>query len=179
MNLLFLFAAAVAVGTSIAAVTRNNVLHAILFLIVSFAAIAVVFSLLGAPFIAALEIITYAGAIMVLFLFAVMLLNLGGSAIERERRWQPVTAWIAPAIAGAVLLAEFVLILRPDRHPEATGAAIAPIEVGRAIFIRYTVGVELVAMLLLAALLGASRLGRRVRTTTINHQGAGHDGTSL
>ena len=77
MNPLFLVAAIAAVGASIAAITRHNVLHAILYLIVSFAAIAMVFYMLGAPFIAALEIITYAGAIMVLFLFAVMLLNLG------------------------------------------------------------------------------------------------------
>jgi NADH-quinone oxidoreductase subunit J len=178
MNLLFLATATVAVGTSIAAITRHNVLHSILYLIVSFAAIAVVFYLLGAPFIAALEIITYAGAIMVLFLFAVMLLNLGGSAIEQERRWQPVLSWAGPAFAGLVLLAEFLFILMHDTTVNAANPVITPAQVGRALFLRYTVGVELVAMLLLSALLGASRLGRRPRTYILK-QGIDHDSHSV
>ncbi len=150
-----------AIGASIAAITRHNVLHAILYLIVSFAAIAIVFYMLGAPFIAALEIITYAGAIMVLFLFAVMLLNLGGSAIERERRWQPMLSWAGGTLAGLVLLVEFLFILLHDAKSGEAGPAITPAQAGSALFLRYPLGVELAAMLLLAALLGASLLGRR------------------
>jgi NADH-quinone oxidoreductase subunit J len=178
MNPLFLVAAIVAVGTSIAAITRYNVLHSILYLIVSFAAIAVVFYLLGAPFIAALEIITYAGAIMVLFLFAVMLLNLGGSAIEQERRWQPILSWVGPVLAVLVLLAEFLFIIMHDTAMNVTNPVITPTQVGRALFLRYTVGVELAAMLLLTALLGASRLGRRPRTY-ISKQGIDRDSHSV
>ena len=65
------------------------------------------------------------------------------------------------ALAGLVLLAEFLFILLHDAKIDAAGSAITPAQAGSALFLRYPLGVELVAMLLLAALLGASRLGRR------------------
>jgi NADH-quinone oxidoreductase subunit J len=178
MNVLFLLAAGAAVVSTFVAITRSNVLHAILYLIVSFASIAVIFYLLGAPFIAALEIITYAGAIMVLFLFAVMLLNLGGGAIDQERRWQPLAAWIGPAIAGLLILGELLHILMRHWPVGKSGTIVPSVEVGRLLFLRYFIGVELAAMLLLAALLGAGRLGHRSRITP-EQRGSGHDADSL
>ena len=77
----------VAVVASLLVVTRSNAVHALLYLIVSLLGAAVVFSTLGAPFAAALEVILYAGAIMVLFVFVLMMLDLRGGAIERERSW--------------------------------------------------------------------------------------------
>jgi NADH-quinone oxidoreductase subunit J len=81
MHAVFYIAAAVAIASTMMAITRLDEVHALLYLIVSLLAIAVVFFVLGAPFVAALDVIIYAGAIMVLFVFVVMLLNLGQAAI--------------------------------------------------------------------------------------------------
>ncbi|HXR80916.1 MAG TPA: NADH-quinone oxidoreductase subunit J, partial [Saprospiraceae bacterium] len=72
----FYIASAIAVAATIMVITRHNLIHALLYLVVSFLAIAVVFYLIGAPFIAALEVIIYAGAIVVLIIFVIMMLNL-------------------------------------------------------------------------------------------------------
>ena len=85
MELAFYIAGAVAVIATILMLTRLNVVHALLYLIVSLLAVAVVFYVLGAPFVAALEVIIYAGAIMVLFVFVVMMLNLGEHGAEMEK----------------------------------------------------------------------------------------------
>ena len=76
---------AVAIVSTALMITRLNAVHALLYLIVSLLAVAVVFYTLGAPFVAALEVIIYAGAIMVLFVFVVMMLNLGDEAARAER----------------------------------------------------------------------------------------------
>src|SRR5271157_3694761 len=86
MELIFYIAGAVAVISTILMLTRLNLVHALLYLIVSLLAVAVDFFVLGAPFAAALEAIVYAGAIMVLFLFVVMMLNVGRDT-ETERQW--------------------------------------------------------------------------------------------
>ncbi|MBM4201610.1 MAG: NADH-quinone oxidoreductase subunit J, partial [Gammaproteobacteria bacterium] len=85
MLLLFYTAAAVAVISTALVITQLNAVHALLYLILSLIASAVVFYLMGAYFAALLEVIVYAGAVMVLFLFVVMLLNLGQRTIEQER----------------------------------------------------------------------------------------------
>ena len=77
--------------------TRLNAVHALLYLVVSLLAVAVVFYAFGAPFVAALEVIIYAGAIMVLFVFVVMMLNFGQSATATERSWLTPAMWIGPA----------------------------------------------------------------------------------
>src|ERR1700690_1111123 len=98
MEILFYIAGAVAVISTVLMLTRLNVVHALLYLIVSFLAIAVVFFLLGAPFVAALEAICYAGAIMVLFVFAGMMFNLGQPSVETERQWLTPGIWIGPVL---------------------------------------------------------------------------------
>src|SRR5258707_231214 len=106
MQALFYVAAAVAIFSTLMTITRLNAVHALLYLIVSLLAVAVVFYVLGAPFIAALEVITYAGAIMVLFVFVVMMLNLGQRAIQMESGWLRPGIWTGPAVLAAVLIAE-------------------------------------------------------------------------
>ena len=80
MLIVFYIAGAVAILATVLMLTRLNAVHALLYLVVSLLAVAVVFYTLGAPFVAALEVIIYAGAIMVLFVFVVMMLNLGEQA---------------------------------------------------------------------------------------------------
>src|SRR5665811_2175051 len=93
MTTLFYIAAAVAVLATVLVITRTNLVHALLYLVVSLFAVAVVFYTLGAPFVAALEVIVYAGAIMMLFLFAVMLLDVRAEAPLRvPRRARPAAS---------------------------------------------------------------------------------------
>jgi NADH-quinone oxidoreductase subunit J len=134
-----------------------------LYFIVSLLAVAVIFYVLGAPMAAALEVIVYAGAIMVLFVFVVMMLNVGSEAARQERSWLAPRAWAGPALLSAVLLAEVVWVLTGAAGPETAGPSLSPAAVGEALFGPYLLGVELASMLLLAGLVGAYHLGRRDR----------------
>ncbi|MBZ5496483.1 MAG: NADH-quinone oxidoreductase subunit J [Acidobacteriia bacterium] len=164
MNIVFYIAAAVAVLATALAVTRLNVVHGLLYLIVSLLAVAVVFFTLGAPFIAALEVIIYAGAIMVLFVFVVMMLNLGPRTIEQEHRWLSAGIWTGPSILAAVLLAELFYVFLSDRAALAPSGQTQPQAVGALLFGPYLLAVELSSILLMAGLVGAYHLGRRDRT---------------
>ena len=86
-DIVFLVAASVATACTLMTITTLNPVHALLYLIVSLLAIALIFFLFGAPFAALLEVIVYAGAILVLFVFVVMMLNLGQATVEQERGW--------------------------------------------------------------------------------------------
>ncbi len=90
------------------AISNRNAIHALLYLIISLLSISVVFYILGAPLIAALEVIVYAGAIMVLFIFVVMMLNMGMEE-ETEKKWLTPRMWILPSVLAAVLLMIFLL----------------------------------------------------------------------
>lgn len=159
----FYLAAALALISTLLAITRLNAIHALLYLVVSFLAVALIFYLLGAPFIAALEVIIYAGAIVVLFVFVVMLLNLGSQALRQERHWLPARIWRGPAILAALLLGEFGYVLvQGESHP-LRAVLVPPKQVGIALYDTYLIGVVLAALLLLAGLVGASHLGRRAR----------------
>src|SRR6185312_5456255 len=97
---------------------------ALLYLIVSLLAVGVIFYLLGAPFAAALEVIIYAGAIMVLFAFVVMMLSLGSRAAARERRWLPPVVWLGPGLLALILAGELgYLLLASHVSPGAAKTA--------------------------------------------------------
>ena len=87
MEATFYLSGAVAVAATLMVITRASAVHALLYLIVSLLAVAIIFFVLGAPFVAALEVIIYAGAVMVLFVFVIMMLNLGKAAAVKEREW--------------------------------------------------------------------------------------------
>jgi NADH-quinone oxidoreductase subunit J len=160
MELAFYIAGAVAVISTVLMLTRLNVVHALLYLIVSLLGVAVVFYVLGAPFVAALEVIVYAGAIMVLFVFVVMMLNLGAHEAETEKQWLTPGIWIGPALLAAILIIEVVYLVRGGTTGLAMGA-VEPKHVGIALFGPYLIGVELASMLLLAGLVGAYHVGAR------------------
>jgi len=156
MTVTFYLSAIVAVTATMMVITRRNAVHALLYLIVSLLAVGLVFFTLGAPFAAALEVITYAGAIMVLFLFVIMLLNPQPSDGKRPFPIQ----WRGPSLLTAVLLAELIYLL--VQGGQAVGeTAVSPQQVGLTLFGPYLLGVELASMLLLAGLVGAYHLGRR------------------
>lgn len=164
MEFAFYIAAIVAVLATLRVITHSHGVHALLYLIVSFLAIALIFFMLGAPFIGALEVIIYAGAIMVLFVFVIMMLNLGPQSIEQERRWLQAELWIGPTVLSLVLLGEliYLLAISGESHPGMM-TPIYPKQVSISLYGPYLIGVELASLLLLPGLIGAYHLGRRLR----------------
>ncbi len=160
MNAVFYISAAVALVSTAMVITRTSAIHALLYFVVSLLALAVVFYVLGAPFVAALEVIIYAGAIIVLFLFVVMLLNLGPPAAAQEAQWLDPWGWIGPSVLALILIGEMVYILLPSGGVPPVATPVAPSQVAFALLTRYLLGVELASILLLAGLVGAYHLGR-------------------
>jgi len=162
VEIAFYLSAAVAVIATLLAVTNTNPVHGLMYLIVSLLAVAMVFFAIGAPFAGILEIIVYAGAIMVLFVFVVMMLNLGRATVEQEKRWLRWQVYAGPGVLCAVLLFELVRALHPlgSGGPQIGYGVIGAREVGIALFGPYLLAVELASMLLLAALVAAFHLGR-------------------
>ncbi|HWK54117.1 MAG TPA: NADH-quinone oxidoreductase subunit J [Hyphomicrobiales bacterium] len=160
MSVLFYLSGFVAIVATLMAITRINVVHALLYFILSLLAMAVIFYTLGAPFAAALEVIVYAGAIMVLFLFVVMMLNMGKATEQQERLWLKPSMWIGPSILAAPLLAELLLVISRSGEQTLTTVVSAK-EVGIALFGPYVLAVELASLLLLAGLVGAYHLARK------------------
>ena len=173
MELAFYFAAAVAVIATLFAITNYNPVHALLYLIVSLLAVAMVFFSVGAPFAGVLEVIIYAGAIMVLFVFVVMMLNVGKATVDQERRGLAPRTWLGPGVLSLALLCELVWVLGGyGVHVTAGGRAVSAggqavgamqigaVQVGVALFGPYVLAVELASMLLLAGLVAAFHLGR-------------------
>ena len=103
--ILFYSTALVTVVATVLMITRHNAVHALLYLIISSLSMAIIFYLLGAPFAAVLEVIIYAGAVMILFVFVVMMLNLGQRSVDQEAAWLPAKGWIVPSILAAILMA--------------------------------------------------------------------------
>jgi len=162
MTVAFYIAAVVAVLATFMVIIATNAIHALLSLVVSLLATAIVFYVLGAPFAAALEAIVYAGAIMVLLVFVVMMLNLGDVAARQERQWLAPKTWIGPAILAAVLLGELIYMLWRDPQVTSASVTVTPRTVGALFFGPYLLVVELASVLLLAGLVGAYHLGRAV-----------------
>ncbi|MBE7426032.1 MAG: NADH-quinone oxidoreductase subunit J [Ideonella sp.] len=161
MDAAFYLAAAVAIVATLLVVVLPSAVHALLYLVVSLLAVAVVFYVLGAPFAAALEVIVYAGAIMVLFIFVMMMLNLGQAAAAQERGWLAPTTWIGPAGLAVLLLAELVYVLAHTASDAGPARVVEARAVGALLFGPYLLGVELASFLLLAGLVGAYHLGWR------------------
>ena len=164
MNTPFYIASVIAVISTFMVITRKNAVHALLYLVVSLLSVALIFFLLGAPFVAALEIIIYAGAIMVLFVFVIMMLNLGPQSTEMERRWLTPEIWVGPTILTALLAAELLYVLGRVQVRPSDLNVITPKQVGIALLGPYVLGVELASLLLLAGLVGAFHLGRREKS---------------
>lgn len=161
MSTVFYISAAVAALATLMVITRANAIHALLYLIVSLLAVAVVLFVLGGPLVAVLEVIIYAGAIMVLFVFVIMMLNLGPSATRQESLWLAPRTWIGPAVLTAVLAGEMVFIFSGGAAGATSVGEVTPRQLGAALFGPYVLAVEMASMLLLSALVGAYHIGRR------------------
>ncbi len=173
--------AAVAIFASLRVVTLANPVHAILSMIVSLLAISGIFFVLGAPFAGALEIVVYAGAIMVLFVFVIMMLNLGMSNDEREERWLDAGTWAVPT-GLTIIIAVVLYAMIGLNHNDAAmigGTTISAKAVGTALFTKYIMLIEVAALLLLAALVAAYHLGKEsIDDEIISNSSQAHDSSA-
>ena len=162
--LLFLLPALVAVITGILMLINRNAVYAALFLILNFSSVAVLYLVLGAPFIAFSQITVYAGAIMILFLFVIMLLGAEKLPESHNLRWQRP----AVIVLAAVILAEAALVLatkgggQPAIQPPASTLG-SPTDIGMALFNQYTLPFEVTSVILLVAVIGAIVLTHKAK----------------
>ena len=159
MEFAFYICGLIAILATLRVITHTSPVHALLYLIISLLAISGVFFALGAHFAGALEIIVYAGAIMVLFVFVVMMLNLG-SAQDQEKKWLTPMTWGGPALLSLILLGFLAHGILGVTGGELGLTEVSAKEVGIALFGPYVLAVELASILLLAGLVTAYHLGR-------------------
>lgn len=155
--LFYIIAALILVSTAVA-ITRSNIVHAVIYLVLSFFGTAMLFYLLGAPLLAALEIIIYAGAIMILFLFIIMMLKVE----TLEEQLFPFEQWVPAAGLSLVYLVVGGMLVWNDPASKVplNGAVAEPLRFGRYLFERHWLAIELASLLLLIALVGALYIGR-------------------
>lgn len=153
----------VAIVATLVVILSRNPFHAVLYLILSLFGVSMIFYTLGAPFLAALEIIVYAGAIMVLFLFVVQMLSPAGSPATMPDLQRPsIMQLVVPGLLSSLLLVVVVLALL--RAGSMIGAdatnVISARELGIALFTHHYLGVELASLILLIGIVGGIHLGR-------------------
>jgi NADH-quinone oxidoreductase subunit J len=171
---LFYILATVTVAATIGAITERHAVHAIVYLVTSFFALAVIFYLLAAPLVAVFEVIIYAGAIMVLFLFVIMMLDLG----HPERVATPTFrhCWPAVLLGGVLLAATVPLIASRSQVLPKTGS-LGIRDFALTLFRNYGLAVEIISLQLLFALVGALYLGKRRTATATADSSDGDDGS--
>lgn len=162
----FYLLAIVAILASLRVITRTNPVHALLNMIVTLLALSGIFFALGAPFAGALEIIVYAGAIMVLFVFVVMMLNLGTQSTLEEESWLTSSAWAVPAGLAFIVGLTLFSLIGMKYGSEGMMPAFIGVEpvtakmIGAKLFTEYLLLVEIAGFLLLAGLVAAYHLAR-------------------
>ena len=159
LQLMFYFAAALAIVASLKVITGKNTVHALLYLVVSLLAVAVCFYLMGAPFAAGLEVIVYAGAILVLFVFAIMMFGLGqdealNAPPSHSFKLSNINLWFGPSLIAILLLAELIFAIDNSVVQEKlTSNIIDAKQVGILLYGPYLLAVEIASFLLLAGLI--------------------------
>ncbi|WP_432480763.1 NADH-quinone oxidoreductase subunit J [Moraxella sp. ZY200743] len=150
----------VAIWASLRVVTQVNPVHAILSMIVSLLAVAGIFFIIGAAFAGVLEMIVYAGAILVLFVFVIMMLNLGTDNTE-EKSWLTANAWATPLLLTVIIAGVLISFIVSGKDIMLQDASISIKDVGISLFTQYVLLVEVAAFLLLGALVAAYHLGKK------------------
>ena len=156
---IFYILAATAVIATLLAINEKHPVHAILFLVTSLFSMAVIFYLLMAPLVAAFEVILYAGAIMVLFLFVIMMLDLGHPEKGLAPHWKE---WLPALLLSVVSIGSLVTVIL-SRHNAATigSTQLSIRDLAASLFREHGLAVELVSLQLLFALVGALYLGKQ------------------
>ncbi len=161
-QILFWFLSIVALFSALMVITNKNPVYSVLWLIVTFFAISGHYILLNAQFLAIVNIIVYAGAIMVLFLFVIMLMNLNKETEPRKNRWLK----LAGAVAGSCLLLVLVAALKDtdikQQQALVNQGGIGLIKsLGKELFTTYVVPFEISSILFLSAMVGAVVIGKK------------------
>jgi len=164
-KVVFLYCAFACVVSAGMMISRSNLLHGVLWMLTFFIHVAGIFLLLNAEFIAALQIMVYAGAILVLYLFLIMLLDIQGLAAQRQNHASaPMAALLAAVMGGLMIL----ILTRADfggSHGVATAAAVAKSgnvqAVARGLFTTYLLPFEVASLILLVAMVGAILLAKK------------------
>jgi NADH-quinone oxidoreductase subunit J len=170
-QILFWALSFVTLGSAIMVVTSKNPIYSVLWLIITFFTISGHYILLNAQFLAVVNIIVYAGAIMVLFLFVIMLMNLGKDTEPQKSKWLKITG----AVAGGCLLLVLVAALRNTEQnmTELGSGEIGLIQnLGKVLFNEYVVPFEISSVLFLSAMVGAVVIGKREGARMVPKQGA-------
>jgi NADH-quinone oxidoreductase subunit J len=161
-KLIFIYFAVVILASAVLTITRRNPIHSVMFMLLLFFHIAGVFVLLNAEFLAAVQLIVYAGAILILYLFVVMLLNVDKEtgAARANRFWPWMTAF------GALIAVEIVFLVKrgnfsalADQPLRVAGAGVR--ELGEALYQKYLVPFEIASVILLVGLVGAVMLAKK------------------
>ncbi len=157
--LFFILFGAIAVGGAVMVVTRRHPMVSALYLILTLFAVAALFVLRHAHFLAAIQVIIYAGAVVVLFIFVIMLINVPESRLPVERA---TIVRVAGVIAAGLLILESAVLARRFAMPKAPVSGVGTVEaVGRALFTDYLLAFEVTSVLLLAAVIGAIALSNK------------------
>jgi len=162
----FYFLSALAIVGGILTITRKNPVHSALALILTLLAIAGLYLMLYAPFVAGVQIILYAGGIMVLFLFVIMLVNLDQAARQRQFNRQWMVGLIAVALVGAqvgyfVWKGKFAFRIADETLPAATAATGNTEMIANSLFTDYLLPFEIASVLLLVAVLGSVVMAKK------------------
>ena len=158
-TVLFILFGAIAVCGAIMVVTRVHPMASALYLILTLFAVAALFVLRQAHFLAAVQVIVYAGAVVVLFVFVIMLINVPEDRLPVERA---TTVRVLGVLAAGIFILESSVLVRRLPTPAAPAAEVGTVEaVGRALFTDYLLAFEITSVLLLAAVIGAIALAKR------------------
>lgn len=160
LSTLFYISSLIAILSTIMVITRYHPIHALLYLVVSFLAVAMIFLSLGAPFVAVLEVIIYAGAIIVLFIFVVMMLNLGKDTALQEKEWLKPRVWLGPSLLVLLLQGELIILLLQQEGAAMPVTVVDPKKVALSLYGEYILAVELAGFLLMAGIVGAAHIGK-------------------
>jgi NADH-quinone oxidoreductase subunit J len=158
-TVLFILFGAIAVCGAIMVVTRKHPMASALYLILTLFAVAALFVLRQAHFLAAIQVIIYAGAVVVLFVFVIMLINVPEDRLPVERA---TTVRVLGVLAAGFFILESAVLARRYSMPTGPAAEVGTVEtVGRALFTDYLLAFEITSVLLLAAVIGAIALAKR------------------
>ncbi|VFP81739.1 NADH-quinone oxidoreductase subunit J [Candidatus Erwinia haradaeae] len=166
MDYVFYLCGLASVLATIFVIKDRNPIHALLYLIISFLSVSGVFFSLGAYFAGALEIIVYAGAILVLFVFVIMMLNLGRSRERQVIDWSRPSLFLSPGLFSLLFFGILIYSISSIEGNSIVSTIIDGKQVGMELFSSYPVMVELVSMLLLSGLIVAYHIGRELDIDT-------------
>jgi NADH-quinone oxidoreductase subunit J len=156
-TLFYILAVVTVIGT-VMAITEKHPVHAIVYLVTSFFSLAMIFFLLSAPLIAMFEVIIYAGAVMVLFMFVIMMLDLGRPS---EAGRPGMRQWVLPMVLGGIILVSIGVVAASRFNAPGTPGVISITDFSVTLFRKYGVAIEIISMQLLFAVVGALYLGRK------------------